>query len=649
MMDRSLIAPNTEKDVESTQTPDERASMEELRELILGEEKRKIQDIEEHLGDISLRAREVGDILPEAILIRTAKDDRIAEALSPTIADILRTSIKKDSKALGDALFPVMGPAIRKAITSTLWGMIQSLNQLLEHSVSFQGLKWRLEAIRTRKSFAEIVLMHTLVYRVEQVLLILTDSGLLLQHVVAREISMEDPDLVSGMLTAIQDFVRDSFGASQEDTLETLRMGDRFVLVEEHRGLTLAVVIRGNPPVDFNLRMQRILETVHLKTAEAIDAFDGDTAPFEAVVQDLEDCLETKLQEEKKRPSPFLWAVPVILTVLLGFWIYRETDTRQRWRHVMATLHAQPGLVVTGMERQDGRVRIYGFKDPLATPPALTAEETGVDTSTIRYDLQPFYSLDPPLVLKRLARQVPPPETVTLGLEDHRIVIRGASLPPWLNRIRSTLTATAAGIEIDSTRLVDLADVLRPPPGVKLSIEGRKLVAAGNAPHHWIIAARRIASTLPEISGYEDQGVTDTDRVELFRLKGEIESVILYFRPNTARLSDPQRAVLLDLGRRLSALLTRAGAIQKPVRITVVGEADASGSEAINLKISNARAEAVRNFLNGQGLDAGKIGAIGLGAARMASTGGPEKADTTTRRVRFSVAFTHALPSPDGK
>ena len=144
---------NGEHQPESTpaETRDDRASMEELRELILGAEKREIKVIREHLADTSVRAREVAEVLPEAFLIRAAKDDRIAEALSPTIANTLRTSIRRDSKALGDALFPVMGPAIRKSITNTLWGMIESLNQMLEHSVSVQGLKWRLEAARTRK------------------------------------------------------------------------------------------------------------------------------------------------------------------------------------------------------------------------------------------------------------------------------------------------------------------------------------------------------------------------------------------------------------------------------------------------------------------------------------------------------------------
>ena len=64
--------------------------------------------------------------------------------------------------------------------------MLESLNTTLEHSLSWRSLRWRLDARRTGKSFAEIVLLNTLVYRVEQVFLIHRPSGLLLQHLTAR-------------------------------------------------------------------------------------------------------------------------------------------------------------------------------------------------------------------------------------------------------------------------------------------------------------------------------------------------------------------------------------------------------------------------------------------------------------------------------
>ncbi|NJM53355.1 MAG: hypothetical protein HC846_08145 [Blastocatellia bacterium] len=55
--------------------------------------------------------------------------------------------------------------------------MVQSLNQSLEHSISPKGLRWRIEAWQTGKSFAEVVMLNSLIYRVEEVFLIHRETG----------------------------------------------------------------------------------------------------------------------------------------------------------------------------------------------------------------------------------------------------------------------------------------------------------------------------------------------------------------------------------------------------------------------------------------------------------------------------------------
>ena len=219
-------------------------SLKRLRRLLLGPYQDQLDRLQDRLDTPEMHAEDVSKILPEAIFIRSSRDQKIELALEPITAKAIRASIKKDRKILVDALFPVMGPAIRKAIASTLQAMIQSFNQILEHSLSFKGLKWRFEALRTRKPFAEVVLLHTLVYQVEQVFLIHQDTGLVLQHVVGRSVAAQDPDLVSGMMSAIKDFVQDSFGGAQEDNLETLRIGERNVWIEQADRAILAAVIR---------------------------------------------------------------------------------------------------------------------------------------------------------------------------------------------------------------------------------------------------------------------------------------------------------------------------------------------------------------------------------------------------------------------
>src|SRR5262249_34006249 len=203
----------------------------ELRSLIVGPEQRQLRAIQSRLDDPGTHAREVSQVLPQAVQLRNT-DPQLKRALAPAIEEAIASLVRRDPKQLADALFPAIMPAIRKAIAATLSGMLESMNRTLEHSLSIRSIKWRITAARTGKSFAEIVLLNTLLYRVEQVFLIHRKTGLLLQHVKAGPASVQDADLVSGMLTAIRDFVEDSFRVPEGESLDTLQGGDLSVWVE---------------------------------------------------------------------------------------------------------------------------------------------------------------------------------------------------------------------------------------------------------------------------------------------------------------------------------------------------------------------------------------------------------------------------------
>ena len=91
-------------------------AFEDLRRLILAPEQKDIAAIHDRLEDRDRRAQDVSSVVAEAIqMSRENGDDRaLADALAPTIEETLRDSVRKNPHVLADALFPVMGPAIRK-------------------------------------------------------------------------------------------------------------------------------------------------------------------------------------------------------------------------------------------------------------------------------------------------------------------------------------------------------------------------------------------------------------------------------------------------------------------------------------------------------------------------------------------------------
>ena len=92
---------------------------------------------------------------------RLASDDTaLVRALTPTVELAIRQSVRRDPQPLADAIFPVIGPAIRKAIATAIGGLIESMNQAAELAFSLQAVRWRIEAWRTGRSFGEVVISH---------------------------------------------------------------------------------------------------------------------------------------------------------------------------------------------------------------------------------------------------------------------------------------------------------------------------------------------------------------------------------------------------------------------------------------------------------------------------------------------------------
>ena len=98
-------------------------------------------------------------------------------------------------------------------------------------------------------------------YYIEDVFLIYR-NGTLLAHQ-ARRIKPMDNDILSGMLTAIKDFVRDIFKSESKGELNELKYGKMKILIENGKYTFLAVVVTGIPPKDLRPRMKRVVNLIN--------------------------------------------------------------------------------------------------------------------------------------------------------------------------------------------------------------------------------------------------------------------------------------------------------------------------------------------------------------------------------------------------
>ena len=114
-------------------------------------------------------------------------------------------------------------------------------------------------------------------YRVhiEDVFLIYHD-GILISHLTRADAQEKDEDQLSGMLTAVQDFVQDAFAYGRDRELHQLEFGDYHILIERGKQVYLAVVYQGRDSGLIRKKVRAVLERVEAAFGGVFDRWDGD-------------------------------------------------------------------------------------------------------------------------------------------------------------------------------------------------------------------------------------------------------------------------------------------------------------------------------------------------------------------------------------
>ncbi len=569
-------------------------SFNELRRLLVGPLQSQFEEIQELLKDTHLNPEEVSKILPEAIMIRSSRDEQIVMAMEPVVEDAIKSSIKKDPKNLVEVLVPVMLPAIKKAISSLIKEMIQSFSATLEHGLSMRGLKWRYEAFKTKKPFGEIALLHSLIYRVEQVFLIHKETGLVLQSAAAEDAVIQDPDMVSSMLTAIQDFVRDSFGGSKDDALENLQFGDRSVWIVQTSQAVLAAVVWGNAPEDIRGVLHETLSAIHFEHIDKLRSFKGDTAPFEATTGRLSDCLRSQFQA-KQQHTFILWTLAGLLLFCIGYWSFFFIRDYVRWGDYLERLHNEPGIVITETKRQGGKFYMFGLRDPLSAEPLEILRKVNLAPDKVKFDWELYHSSHPDFVIRRIKTILRPPETVTFELKGNILHVSGA------------------------------------------------------APRQWLIDAEKLAETIPGILGFQSDKVLIIELNDIEVFKKKIENTFFFFDTISTKIKAGQETVMEDLVKDIKEADHLTKIFDKNLRIEIIGHTDSKGTNERNLEISRSRAEEMLSLLISQGLMPEMFTLRGVGAGEPLKEEISEADREFNRCVNFAVIIQNkdeSLPAP---
>ena len=520
--------------------------MQQLRSLLLQSEIDKISELEHRLNDCAVKTREISDVLAEAIVLRSSRDTMLNRAFEPIVASALKSSIKKNPNDFINVFFPMIGSTIRRSISESFNAMLGSFSKSLEQSFSLKGLRWRLEALRSGKTFSEIVMLHTMVYSVDQIFLIHNETGLVLSHLVHEGVTSKDADMVSGMLTAIQDFARDCFNNEDDNSsLNSLKMDEYTIYIVRGPLAYIACMVRGTPPGDFLNKLNENLELIVAECAYLFEDFRGDSAPFEIANKYLQDCLVRKFSDDNK-PAP-TWskrmaaAAGVFILLLFAAQLYHS----HKMGRGVDILRAEPGMLVVDVKDSWGfrPWKVICLIDELARPLSQALIENGFSPNALDIKSIPFVSYEPDVVRLRVIKKIIPPDGVEVGYRDGVLFLSGTADMNWILQARQTILATPGVIGVDTSMLSD-----------------------------------------PHVD-------------ELMELIQSVETAIVHFPTGEDMPIPSDRPTLNKAIDDLVLLEHLANNMGLAVNLTIYGQADATGSNNRNYELSQSRARMIASRL----------------------------------------------------
>jgi hypothetical protein len=110
-------------------------------------------------------------------------------------------------------------------------------------------------------------------------------TGLLIQHAGNHGEDHEDDDIFCGMLTTVQEFIKDSFGSRDPSDLKNIEFGDKNLFMERGDYIFLAVVYTGCANKKMKERIKRTIKTIETLYRAVLDQWDGDLGRLKSIDQ----------------------------------------------------------------------------------------------------------------------------------------------------------------------------------------------------------------------------------------------------------------------------------------------------------------------------------------------------------------------------
>ena len=307
--------PAPASDASATRQSRDAPALESLRDILFGQYRQQIAELEAELADLE---RRVSD------------EDALIAMIAPVLGDVIRRKIRDAREEMIEALYPIIGQTVVRAVSEAMRDLARAVDAQMRSSFGPRVVWRRLQARLRGVSSAEMALREALPFEVAEIFLVHRETGLLLRHLGRGPQASPDSDLVSGMLTAIRDFVQDAFGRGEEGQLDEIQYGERCILIEASQHAYLAVVVDGVEPPGFRAEMRERIVQVEHTYEKVLRRYEGDPAALAPVEGALRSLMRSAgppgLSRTQKRVLAVASGLAVVclaVTCLAGGWAWR--------------------------------------------------------------------------------------------------------------------------------------------------------------------------------------------------------------------------------------------------------------------------------------------------------------------------------------
>jgi outer membrane protein OmpA-like peptidoglycan-associated protein len=311
---------------------DDEKSLELIKQIFLNDTRERQDQFESEINDLKFKLNDnqakietyypiVTELLEKKI---AESEDEIANVFSPIISKALKNEISESREEIIDALYPIMGQTIKKYVSEAIKDVYYSINLKIDNALRRGIFSKKIKSKISGVSAADLILQGSFPFLINEIFLIHEKSGILISHVSSDPQPSADSDLISGMLTAIKDFVSDSFKSDAgEQNLYEIQYGDSKIILERGRYSYLAIVIKGNETAEFDDELEKLNSEIHKSYYKQLRDFNGEFTGLDGIKKPLYRFIskintEQVATETLEKPKPiFAYLLMAVLFIII--------------------------------------------------------------------------------------------------------------------------------------------------------------------------------------------------------------------------------------------------------------------------------------------------------------------------------------------